>query len=267
MTKYAIPPVDRLLRGISTNHVETVRSAWGELLSARAPATGQVIAKLASEVWEQPPRGPSGPYFGVLLALLDTLDPEAFESVVGTLRKRRLNPLHRRTLEVVAQRVGETPACHIGDGVPVYISKDIAAPAMVQTNLSRWSRTRGLALDGITRIDVIGRAAHLDYLGRYNMFFSGIVLTWPVRPQRGLRLWFEKLSAEFTFYHEIGHHVCGHSEGGQVAEQEKEADDYARRMMRRARPVLTSAGRLLLWPLTPAIRRLKAAHHPSERAG
>ncbi|WP_295315212.1 hypothetical protein [Roseobacter sp.] len=267
MTKYDIPPLDRLLRGISTNHVDTVRSAWGELLSAKAPATGQVIAKLASPVWEEPPRGPSGPFFGVLLALLDTLDPAAFETTVGRLRKRRLSPLHRRTLEVVAQRVGETPDCYIGDGTPVYISKDIAAPAIVQANLIRWSGTRGLALDGVTRIDVIGRAAHLDYLGLYNMFFSGIVLTWPVRPQRGLRLWFEKLSAEFTFYHEIGHHVSGHSEGGQVAQQEKEADDYARRLMRRSRPVLTFTGRMLLWPFAPAIRRLKAANHPSERAG
>ncbi|MBT8409692.1 MAG: hypothetical protein KJN93_08715 [Alphaproteobacteria bacterium] len=259
--------IARLLRGISTSHVETVRDAWRDLLVAGPRAVPDVADKLESAVWQEPPRGPSGKYFGILLALLSELDPGAFARLIDRMRRQKLHPLHRKTLDLLAARTGDSPAFEIGEGIAVYIAPDIAEPAIVVGNLRRWERAPGLDLGGVSRIDVIARHAGLDYLGLYSMFFSGIILTWPAEPPRGLRLWAQRLDAEFTFYHEVGHHVSGHIEAGSVAAQEDEADAYARRMFRAAHPVLSAAGRGLLWPLGPLLRRIGPSRFGDEEPG
>lgn len=251
--------IDRLLKGIATDHVETVRDAWRDLLKEGTVSVSQVQEKLASSAWSDNPRGPLAKYFGVLLSVLDELDASAFEKEVKRLRKSNLHPMHMVTLDVVSQRLLEEPATYVGYEIPVFIASDIADRSLVLRNIERWSNTRGLSLDNVTRIDVIARRPELDYLGRYNLFFSGIILTWPSQTAGGLMYWWWRLNAEFTFYHEVGHHVSGHIESGQVAEQEQEANEYARSMMRSSRPVFTVMGRTLLWPLRPLLKYMLAS--------
>ncbi|PQV57459.1 hypothetical protein LX70_01263 [Defluviimonas denitrificans] len=256
MTEKSKPAIGKLLRGISTNHVETVRDAWREALNDRDASVRQVQEKLASSAWSENPRGPLSKYFGVLLALLDELDASAFEQEIARLRKSNLHPMHVKTLDILSRRVLENPAKLITDRIPLFVASDIADRDVVVKNVETWCKTKGLTLDNVTRIDVIARQPGLDYLGKYNLFFSGIILTWPASTPKGIKLWWCRLDAEFTFYHEVGHHASGHIEGGQVAEQEKEADEYARTMMRNSRPVLTLIGRMLLWPLRPLLKRI-----------
>ena len=253
-----IDHIDRLLRGISTGHVETVRDAWRALVTQGDAAVPIVLGKLASPAWSDNPRGPRHRYLGVLLALLDELDPGAFRTETERLLGASLHPVHRKTVEILAGRGADAPAAHVGPGIPVYVARDIEDHRQVLDNLARWSRTRGLALANVTRIDVIARHPGLDYLGLYNLFFSGIILTWPTNRVRGPALWWRRIDAEFTFYHEVGHHACGHTEGGSVAEQEKEADDYARKIFRRAHPVPAGVARAILFPLKPLLRALVA---------
>ncbi|SDZ50723.1 hypothetical protein SAMN05444004_1181 [Jannaschia faecimaris] len=258
------PAVDRLLRGISTDHVETVRDAWREMLKEGATSVSQIQGKLASSAWAENPRGPLAKYFGVLLSILDELDSSAFEKEVERLRKSKLHPMHIKTLDLLSLRTLDEPATRVAGQIPVFVASDIVDRSVVVRNIETWSNTKGLSLDNVTRIDVIARRPELDYLGLYNLFFSGIILTWPASKAGGVRLWWWCLEAEFTFYHEVGHHVSRHIEGGQVAEQEKEADEYARSMMRSSRPVSTLIGRTLLWPLRLLLERLSAS---SRRAG
>lgn len=238
MKKEVRPAVDRLLSGVSTGHVETVRDAWRELLQDGGNSITQIQRKLMSSAWAENPRGPLAEYFGVLLSILSELDASAFEEEVSRLQRVKLHPMHRRTLDILSQRISDEPATHIAGRVPVFIASDIADRSVVVRNIEGWSKTRGLSLNNVTRIDVISRRPELDYLGKYNVLFSGIILTWPINSASGIKLWWRRLDAEFTFYHEVGHHVSGHVEGGQVVEQEEEADEYARLMMRNSRPVL-----------------------------
>lgn len=247
------------MRGISTDHVETVRDAWREILQGGAASVAQIQEKLASPAWAENPRGPLSKYLGVLLALLDELDSSAFESEIARLRGCKLHPLHAKTLDVLSQRIAEAPATHVAQGVPVFVASDVADRSVVVTTIEGWSKTKGLSLENVTRIDVIARHPELDFLGKYNLFFSGIILTWPSNSARGVKLWWRRFVGEFTFYHEVGHHVCGHVEGGQVAEQEQEANAYAREMMRNSRPVFLFVARVILWPFKPLLRRAKAA--------
>ena len=243
----------RLLRGVSTGHVETVREAWRALLALGAEAVPPLEAKLDSDAWEAPPKGPAGKYLGVLLALLSDLDSAVFAETIGRLQAGKLHPLHARTVKIMAGRMAEEPVLQVGPGVPVYVADDLPDRQRIAAEIAGWSTTKGLTLDRVSRIDVIGHVPGMDYLGLYNLFFSGIVLVWP-----GLDFgpgWLRRWSREFTFYHEVGHHACGHAEGGQVIEQEREADTYAGTMMRAAHPVLIPAGRVLFWPLRGWARR------------
>lgn len=259
MNEKTRPAIERLLRGVSTDHVETVRDAWREILQDGEKSIREVQGKLASSAWSENPRGPLTKYFGILLSILDELDASAFEKEIERLRKGKLHPMHAKTLELLSRRIRENPATHVADEIPVFVAADIEDRSVVVRNIETWSKTKGLSLDNVTRIDIIARRPELDYLGLYNLFFSGIILTWPSGTARGVKLWWWRLNAEFTFYHEVGHHVSGHIEGGQVAEQEKEADEYARSMMRNSRPVFTFTGRMLLWPLRPLLKRVIAS--------
>lgn len=256
METHAVKDVNKLLRGVSTGHVETVRDAWRALLADQGASIPAVQGKLASSAWQENPRGPLSNYFGILLALLTELDKDAFRQEVTRLGNEKLHPVHRRTLDLMAKRLEDTPSTHLAEAIPVFIADDVADPPRVIRNLQRWSKTKGLTLEDVTRIDVIAAHPELDYLGKYNLFFSGIILTWPTTAPRGLRLWRQNLIGEFTFYHEVGHHVHEHVEGGRVEEQEQEADAYAFAMMHKSRPVFFGILRGLFWPLKPLLKRL-----------
>jgi len=255
MSGSAIPPIERLLRGISTNHVETVRDAWRVLLDDGAASVPALLAKLDSDAWADNPRGPLARYLGVLLALLDEIDPAEFAREVQRLRTGELHAHHRHTVELMAARVKDAPVGRIGPGIPVYIARDVPDRDDGFGHLARWSRTEGLELDSLTRIDVITHQPELDYLGLYNLYFTGIILAWPAKAQRGIIGWLLRIEQEHTFYHEVGHHACGHVEGGSVEEQEDEANAYTAQMMRKTHPVLARIAPLARW-IALALMRL-----------
>lgn len=249
--------LNRLLRGISTSHVQTVRQAWRELLDERQIAIPLVREKLGSDVWRDRSLGPSASYLGVLLALLHELDSEEFKKEVQRLRAEPLHPLHKHTIEMMAKRHGDHVFGKINDQVPVYISREIGQPKLVFEYLESWSQTRDLAFSKVTRVDVIAFHPDMDYLGRYNFFYDGIVLTWQNEVLSGFASWRRKTRTELTFYHEVGHHYFQHSEGGQVKEQEREADDYKRLMFRNAHPILFTVGRVAFSPVFLAMKITK----------
>lgn len=259
MNEKARPAIERLLRGISTDHVETVRDAWRELLQDGENSICEVQRKLASSAWSENPPGPLAQYFGVLLAILDELDASAFEKEIERLRNSDLHPMHTKTLDILSRRVLEDPETYVAGKIPVFVASEIDDRSIVVKNIETWSKTKGLSLENVTRIDVISRRSELEYLGLYNLFFSGIVLTWPSGTARGVKLWWLRLEAEFTFYHEVGHHVSGHIESGRVAEQEEEADEYARSMFRSSRPVYTLIGRTFVRSLRPLLKHVIAS--------
>ena len=185
----------------------------------------------------------------MLLALLHELDSNAFKAEIEKLRGEPLHALHRRTVELMAERHGDRMFGRIGDDIPVYISNEIDHPHEVFRYLQRWSRTPGLETLDVTRIDVIAFHPELDYFGRYNIFYDGLVLTWQNEAQPGFARWWRKTKAELTFYHEVGHHHFQHRESGQVEEQEREADEYKRLMFRNAHPILIPVLAVFYFPV------------------
>ncbi len=254
MTAEVTAQINNLLRGVNFSNVETVRDAWRELLDQGKAASPLVREKLRNPAWEKKPQQSLTDYFTIMLSLLCELDPDAGEQEIKRLNGRKLHPAYRNIAKSFLQRLQDRPATHIGPGVPVYIAPDIEDRDVVVANLERWSQTPQLELKGVTRIDIIARQPDFEYRGKYNLYFSGIILTWPQERVESWRLWALGLRAERTFYHEVGHHACGHMERGQVEEQEEEANDYARKMMRRSHPVLSRSLRAVRFIIKPLLR-------------
>ena len=241
--------IDRLLGGISRSHVQGVRNAWRDLLGEGTVAVPAVLDRLDSAAWQRKPVGPSSRYLGILLALLLELDEVAFKREIQRLKKEPLHSMHRHTVDVMSKRKGDRVYGTVSEGVPVYIADDVDQSEMVYRYLQRWSCTPDLAISSVARIDVIALTEEMDYLGRYLRNIDGIVLTWQNGNLSYLRRWRRKFQTELTFYHAVGHHFHQHSVGGQVKEQEKEADDYKRLMYRKAHPVFVPVARVLFAPL------------------
>ena len=179
-----------------------------------------ILDKLDSPAWGETPRGPSGRFFGVLLAVLHELDPHAFKSEVDRLQSNALHPLHRRTLLFLKARSTDEPVGYVTQDIPVYVASEVEDPSNVVRMLTQWTETKGIDLQHVTRIDVIADDGEQDYLGKYSLYFSGIILVWPKHTKSKTISWLHSMRAEHTFYHEIGHHVCGDLECGSVVEQE-----------------------------------------------
>lgn len=250
--------LNRLLKGTATDDVVAIRAAWRGLLAQGSWAVPFVCERLRTDVWRDKPVGPSAAYFGVLLALLHELDSATFKEELSRLSRAKLHPLHQRTVDLMGRRLADDVAGMINDRIPVYVAQDVADPDHVFSQLQRWSNTPDLDVSRITRIDVIADKAELEYLGLYRLEYDGIVLTWPQRHPNAFVRWLLRLQGEMVFYHEVGHHSFQHSEGGQVAEQEAEANAYMRKMFRAAHPFLAAFGRVFLRPLI-ALRKKKLA--------
>ena len=258
--------VVRLLQGVATGDTVIRRDAWRRLVDAGAEAVPHVRAKLDSVAWGERPKGPSYLYLGVLLSLLHELDVSAFRAEIGRLRASRLHDRHRQVVDFMAKMSDAAPVLRLSDGTPVFVAEDIEDRERIAGNIARWSRTPGVELGDVSRIDVIGWSGEMDYVGLYRICESAIVLTWPTGRAWGLGRWWRRIEAEHTFYHEVGHHVCGHLEGGRAPEQEREADDFARWTMYAAHPLFFKTVKTLLLPFKPIVhswvrlrrRRMKA---------
>ncbi len=92
-------------------------------------------------------------------------------------------------------------------------------------------------LSGIHRIYVV-RPVDVKAAGTYTPVLFKITLVWENHFREGSLL-FRLLSifTEKVLYHEVGHHVHRHA-FGQIPGQEKEADRYAAKILRREHPTM-----------------------------
>ena len=258
--------VVRLLQGVSIDDTVIRRDAWRRLVDAGPEAVPHVRAKLDSAAWGERPKGPSHLYLGVLLSLLHELDVSAFRAEIGRLRSVRLHDRYLRIVDFMAKMRDAPPVLHLADGTPVFVAEEVEDRGRIAGYVARWARTPGMELGDVSRIDVIGWSGDMEYVGLYRICESAIVLTWPARRARGMLRWWRRIEAGHTFYHEVGHHVCGHLESGQAPEQEREADDFARWTMYAAHPWFFRTVKTLLLPFKPIVhlwmrlrrRRIKA---------
>lgn len=232
--------LNSLMRGIANHDTQLTRDAWRDLIEIGPAAVPVVLEKLHATTWAKHARGPQTRYFAALLGLLLAMDKAAAHAEMTRLSNSKTHPLHRQTLKLAMAQLEDTPAEYRVRGIPLVISNDLPQPEKIRTLISKWmGQVPVNDLENLTRIDVVPYQPQFDYGGRYNIYFSGVILVWPALSEDDFfpLPWLNLLLTEQTFYHEIGHHAHGHLKFGQVKTQEDQAKEYALKMSMRAHPI------------------------------
>jgi hypothetical protein len=131
--------------------------------------------------------------------------------------------------------------------VIIYQSKKLSNQIRIDLRMDKWlSMIAEEDLKKIERLYIIPKIDE-DYIGYYVPILCNIMIEWNIS-----RSYHNPLSPLFLFpieqtlYHEIGHHVHQHT-FGQHPKQEKEADLYARNILRRSHPILSALVRSIKW--------------------
>ena len=134
-------------------------------------------------------------------------------------------------------------------GRKIYCSKKLSDVNRIKRKMALWlSSVPRDDLNQIERLYLIP-AQHRDYIGTYTPILCSIMVEWNLTTS-----WFNPVSyfsllrIEKTLYHEIGHHVHRHS-FGQDPEQEKEADEYALKILTKNYPILKRIVRIIKYVL------------------
>ncbi|MCP3933449.1 MAG: hypothetical protein GY705_30635, partial [Bacteroidetes bacterium] len=131
------------------------------------------------------------------------------------------------------------------NGVEIFEHKELITQCEVSIYLKKWlDNVPSEDLEGISRLYVVPRKK-IQPAGSYMPVLKTIALFWENSEKEGT--WFFKLISlgiEKVLYHEIGHHANNH-DFGTKPEQEREADKYAFKIMRRKHPSLAIFVKLL----------------------
>jgi len=124
-------------------------------------------------------------------------------------------------------------------GIDIFEHISIEAKCSIRSYLDRWlENVPHSDLAEINRIFVTSRDK-IEAAGTYTPILNVIALLWDINSNEGSIIFkLHGLWTEKVFYHEIGHHIHRHS-FGTVPEQEKEADSYAFKIMKKTHPILT----------------------------
>jgi hypothetical protein len=122
--------------------------------------------------------------------------------------------------------------------IDVYEHKEIKVKCRINTYIKKWlSNLPTNDLLGIHRIYVV-RLDDIKAAGTYTPVLFKITLVWDNDFREGSLLFrLISISTEKVLYHEVGHHVHGHT-FGQMPDQEREADRYATKILKREHPAM-----------------------------
>ena len=122
--------------------------------------------------------------------------------------------------------------------IDVYEHKGIVSKCEIKPHIQKWlTNLPTNDLSGIHRIYIV-RPDDIKYAGTYTPVLFKITLVWNNRFREGsLAFNFFSIYTEKVLYHEVGHHIHRHT-FGKLPDQEKEADRYAAKILRREHPRL-----------------------------
>lgn len=122
--------------------------------------------------------------------------------------------------------------------IDVYEHKDIKPKCRIQKYIEKWlSNLPTNDLSGIHRIYIV-RPDDIKAAGTYTPVLFKITLVWSNSfRERSFLFKFLSIHDEKVLYHEVGHHIHRHT-FGQIPDQEREADKYAAKILRREHPIM-----------------------------
>lgn len=230
--------LNNLLRGLAHGSGETIYQNHRDLFEIGVPALAAIESQLMSYEWDGKKVGIEISILTGLLGLVHDIDEKRASEVGAEIRKKGCSKIVDGRIDSILRfTLDEFETFQIRD-VEIYQSKKLNDTKRIRTKMVNWlSMIPESDLEQIERLYLIPEQ-NLDYRGTYMPILCSIMVEWDITTS-----WFNPLSYFFllriekTLYHEIGHHVHRHS-FGQDPEQEKEADQYAGKILAKNHPIL-----------------------------
>lgn len=184
-----------------------------------------------------------------LMRLMHDIDESEAMRLSTELIKNGCEPLIATHLKSINEFTSNNFNSYRIDGVTIFEEKKLIPSYSIRLLLQKWFKNVPRAdLNEIDRIYIKSREKQ-DYGGNYMPILFSINLVWSAPSSRYNPLFcLLVLLHEHTFYHEIGHHVPKHT-FGQDPVQEKEANQYASKLMTKRHPLLGALISLLVWTI------------------
>lgn len=185
-------------------------------------------------------------YVTSLVNLIHDIDEDASRNIARKLIQQGCDATIAQRLETINSFTLDDYFQYEIKGVSVFEYKKIESKYEVRPNLEKWfENVPDDDLKEIERIYIVNQTEEQDYAGYFMPIFCYIKLVWDTPQEEHypiwlkFLLWLSLMNMEFTFYHEIGHHVHRHTRDKKLKqEREDEADRYARRRFLSSRPTL-----------------------------
>jgi hypothetical protein len=246
----------KLMRGLVDNSGEPTYAGYRELYELGLAVVPALERRISQADWTAVTLPLATRMQSALVSLLHDIDEARSRDVIARLLEQECHPALRSVLQIIRRYDSRNFRTHEICGVPVLVAKDLAESRDVPFHMERWlANVPPGDLHDIVRLYVVPRPPVDDKAGYYMPVLSTITVYWN-DSLLGSKLlaWLARLSVERTLYHEIGHHVHGHT-FGQQSEQEKEANRYARERFKVSHPLLTKAARAIALVIRCKARR------------
>lgn len=178
-------------------------------------------------------------YLSGLMRLVHDIDEEEAHKITQQLLQHGCDTIIANRLKSINEFTLNHYHRYKIKGVTIFEEKSIETSYPIRSLLEKWfARVSDDDIREIDRMYVVNRHEQ-DYSGTYMPVYFNIQLVWDGIPfsqfnplSRTMLIW-----KETTFYHEIGHHVHNHT-FGQDLDQEREANQYAAKIVAKYHPMV-----------------------------
>ena len=181
-----------------------------------------------------------------IVALINDINEEACRKTAQTIIEKGCTRAVKLCLNSITSFTLNDYTLYVAHNVKIYIFNELNDINFIKEKLGEWlSFVPNQDLKQIDRIYLIPYNEDYTYTGTYTPILSYIRLVWENEYADSLLFkWMDLARTKHTLYHEIGHHYHGHT-FGQDPEQEKEANEYASKLMRIAHPNIAKIAKTL----------------------
>ncbi len=234
-----------LSRGLMQSNYSIAYQGYNALYRIGEPAIPHLKEIILKTDWSSTKYRELSLYLTGLVCLIHDISENEGKQVIRHIVTNGCSPHVKALLDSLSQFSEKDFIKYNVGHVAVLEHKEIIAKCAIRPLIEKW-------LGNIPEHDsrelvriLIVRNQDLDAAGAYTPMLHKITLAWDdTSAANSLALKLFLLSTEHTFYHEIGHHICRHT-FGQDPVQEKEAENYAAKIMSKAHPRIGRLVKLL----------------------
>jgi hypothetical protein len=226
----------KLSRGLMQPNYPVAYEAHKNLYEIGQPVIPILKEKILEIEWSNSRYKELSGYLSGLYSLLYDLDEDIALSICEKVISNGCPKHIKAILKSVNQFSVKNYKRYQVRSIEVFQHKLVNAKCDIGYYLNSWmGNIPGKDLDFISRIYVVTREK-INVAGTYTPQINSIGLLWDnPHKERSIIFWFISFFTENVLYHEIGHHKHRHKFGTD-SDQEKEADRYAFKIMRKNHP-------------------------------